>query len=428
MYSSLATPAIRAEALSKCYHLYERPTDRLRQLLWGRRHRYYREFWALREASFGVTHGEVLGIVGRNGAGKSTLLQLVCGTLTPSGGTIAVDGRVAALLELGSGFNPEFSGRENIFLAASIMGLSAAEIRARFERIVEFSGIRDFIDQPVKTYSSGMYVRLAFSVATNVDPDVLVIDEALSVGDGEFARKSFDRIMEFKKAGKTILFCSHSLYQVEAICSRALWLDHGQIRAQGEAAEVVRAYNDSLTSTAVPATAAPETASKPIDVEGNAAPARGVARLRAIKVTVDGRTGRNLEAVSRKSEVSVVVAFESDPSLPCPSVAAGFMWQDSRVVCSASTLWDKVSIKRTTDGRGEVGLVFPQLPLLKGSYWVAVYLFCENGIHVYDFTNIAAEVTVSQTNLEQGIVSLPHFWKSSPQVDAGGGIPREKST
>ena len=407
MFSSLATPVIRAEELSKCYHLYERPTDRLRQLLWGRGHCYYREFWALRNASFEVAPGEVLGIVGRNGAGKSTLLQLVCGTLTPSAGTIAVNGRVAALLELGAGFNQEFSGRENVFLAASILGLSTAEINARFERIVDFSGIRDFIDQPVKTYSSGMYVRLAFSVATNVDPDVLLIDEALSVGDGEFARKSFDRIMEFKKAGKTILFCSHSLYQVEAICSRVLWLDHGQIRAQGGAAEVVRAYNDYLTAAAPP----PGAEATRIDEERKMEPAKGVARLTGIKVTVDGHGGQSLEAVSGKSEVSIDVAFISDPSLPCPSVAAGFMWQDTRVVCSASTHWDRVPIERAPDGSGEVGLVFPRLPLLKGSYWVAVYLFCENGIHVYDCTNVAAEVKVSQTTLEQGIVSLPHSWK-----------------
>jgi len=229
----------------------------------------------------------------------------------------------------------------------------------------------------------------------------------LSVGDGEFARKSFDRIMEFKKAGKTILFCSHSLYQVEAICSRVLWLDHGQIRAQGGAAEVVRAYNDYLTAAAPP----PGAEATRIDEERKMEPAKGVARLTGIKVTVDGHGGQSLEAVSGKSEVSIDVAFISDPSLPCPSVAAGFMWQDTRVVCSASTHWDRVPIERAPDGSGEVGLVFPRLPLLKGSYWVAVYLFCENGIHVYDCTNVAAEVKVSQTTLEQGIVSLPHSWK-----------------
>ncbi|OFW18620.1 MAG: hypothetical protein A3H27_11400 [Acidobacteria bacterium RIFCSPLOWO2_02_FULL_59_13] len=349
----------------------------------------------------------MLGIVGRNGAGKSTLLQLVCGTLTPSSGTIAVHGRVSALLELGSGFSPEFSGRENVFLAASIMGLSAAETKARFEQIVDFSGIRDFIDQPVKTYSSGMYVRLAFSVATNVDPDVLVIDEALSVGDGEFARRSFDRIMDFKKAGKTILFCSHSLYQLEAICSRALWIDHGQIRAHGEATEVVRAYNDYLSGLSAPNAAE----SRVVIEEKSVAREKGVAKLGAIRVKVDGRAGDRLDALSGKSDVGIEVAFTSDPALPCPSVAAGFMWQDGRVVSSASTHFEHVPMERTKDGDGKVELVFPRLPLLSGSYWASVYLLCENGIHVYDYVNFVAEINVTQANLEQGIVSLPHTWK-----------------
>ncbi|MGZ8193237.1 MAG: ABC transporter ATP-binding protein [Methylobacter sp.] len=190
-----AEPAIVVKNLSKHYQLYTRPHDRLKQLLCLGKRQYYREFSALHELSFEVMPGEVVGIIGRNGSGKSTLLQLVCGTLTPSTGEVSVKGRVAALLELGTGFNPEFTGRENVFMSAAIMGLSQKEIENRFDEIVDFSGIREFIDQPVKTYSSGMYVRLAFAVATSVDPDILVIDEALSVGDGAFARQSFNRVM-----------------------------------------------------------------------------------------------------------------------------------------------------------------------------------------------------------------------------------------
>lgn len=399
-------PVISVKNLAKCYQLYNQPQDRLKQFLWRGKRQYFREFWALHDVSIDVMQGEVVGIIGRNGSGKSTLLQLICGTLTPTAGEVVVKGRVAALLELGAGFNPEFTGRENVFMSAAIMGLSHEEIGARFEEIVEFSGIRDFIDQPVKTYSSGMYVRLAFSVAVSVDPEILVVDEALSVGDGEFSRKSFDRIMAFKKAGKTILFCSHSLYQIEAICSRALWLDHGQIRLQGEAGEVVRAYNDYLASPS-----APEGEGRLFGVEGNVARAKGVARLSGVKVKAGGSDGPSLEVVSGESEVSIAVSFMSDPALPSPSVAAGFMWQDGRVVCSASTHFDQVILKRTADGGGEVELAFPKLPLLKGSYWVAVYLLCENGIHVYDYANFVAEIKVRQTNLEQGIVSLPHIWK-----------------
>lgn len=220
--------AIRAQGLSKCYALFDHPADRLKQMLMRGRRQYYREFWALRETSFELAKGQVMGLVGRNGAGKSTLLQLVCGTLASSGGSLEVRGRVSALLELGAGFNPEFTGRENVYLSATILGLSKAEIDRRYDGIVEFSGIGDHIGQPVKTYSSGMFMRLAFSVATSVDPDILIIDEALSVGDGEFARKSFDRIRSMKEAGKTILFCSHSLYQVEAFCDQVLWLDQGR--------------------------------------------------------------------------------------------------------------------------------------------------------------------------------------------------------
>lgn len=231
--------AIRADQLSKVYPLYDRPSDRLKQMFFRGGRQYYREFAALREVSFTLKKGEVLGLVGRNGAGKSTLLQMICNTLTPSSGTVTVNGRVAALLELGAGFNPDFTGRENVYLNASVLGLQQAEIDARYDDIVDFSGIGDFIHQPVKTYSSGMYVRLAFAIATSVDPDILVIDEALSVGDGAFARKSFDRIMQLKDKGVTILFCSHSMYQIEAICNKAIWLERGQVRALGNPGEVI---------------------------------------------------------------------------------------------------------------------------------------------------------------------------------------------
>ena len=237
--------AVIASQLGKTYQLYDRPSDRLKQLLRPDK-RYYREFTALTNASFTLARGEVLGLVGRNGAGKSTLLQLVCGTLTPSSGSIQVNGRIAALLELGAGFNPEFSGRENVFLNASVLGLTQKEIEDRYESIVDFSGIRDFIEQPVKTYSSGMYVRLAFSIATSIDPDILIVDEALSVGDGAFARKSFDRIMELKERGTTILFCSHTMYQIETLCTRALWLEHGTVKMDGDPAKVVVEYKSWL--------------------------------------------------------------------------------------------------------------------------------------------------------------------------------------
>ncbi len=405
--------AIQAQALSKCYNLYDQPSDRLRQLLWGRSgehgRRYYREFWALRESSFAVARGEVMGLVGRNGAGKSTLLQLVCGTLAPTGGTLAVRGRIAALLELGAGFNPEFTGRENVFMAASIMGLSTAEIEARFEEIVNFSGLRDFIEQPVKTYSSGMYVRLAFSVATSVDPDILVIDEALSVGDGEFARKSFDRIMEFRARGVTILFCSHALYQVQALCDRVIWLADGEVRALGKPQAVLAEYDAYLGALAT----APARTATPAAVaaapEASAAPS-GTARLRGAEVSVDGKAGQILTAVTDEATVRVKVAFDSDAGMPAPTVAVCFVGPSGQIATSVSTFFDQRVIARSAGGKGVVAVEFPALPLLKGRYSVDIYLMCEKGVFVYDSAVRAAELTVEQHCLTQGVMKIPHVW------------------
>ena len=365
---------------------------------------YFREFWALRDVSFDVMPGEVLGIIGRNGSGKSTLLQLVCGTLTPTSGEVQVKGRVAALLELGAGFNPEFSGRENVFMSAAIMGLSQEEIATRYEDIVEFSGIRDFIEQPVKTYSSGMYVRLAFSVAISVDPDILVIDEALSVGDGEFARKSFERIMALKEQNKTILFCSHSLYQVEALCSRAMWINQGTIAAEGKPADVVIAYDAFLSGkhnhneVTVPQTEM-------------SAQVKGTARISRVEASADGASGKLLQIDSGHGNLAINVAFSSDPSLPAPSVAICITGQDGRIVTSAGTQNDGLTLERDSGGNGIVQLRFDKLPLLKGCYDIHVYLMCERAIHVYDIANMIAGLNVTQRSLELGVVSLPHFWR-----------------
>ncbi|MCK9174507.1 MAG: ABC transporter ATP-binding protein, partial [Desulforhopalus sp.] len=203
--------AITVENLSKCYQIYDKPGDRLKQMIMrGRRH-YYKEFWALRDVSFTIGRGETVGIVGQNGCGKSTLLQMVCGTLNPTEGKCQTRGRIAALLELGSGFNPEFTGRENVYMNGSVLGLTSAEIDSRFADIADFANIGDFIEQPVKTYSSGMMVRLAFAVAINVDPEILIVDEALAVGDELFQRKCFSRLEEIRRKGATILFVSHSV-------------------------------------------------------------------------------------------------------------------------------------------------------------------------------------------------------------------------
>lgn len=243
-------PAIDVRNVSKCYQIYGKPSDRLKQALYPRVQRivgaqagkYFREFWALRDVSFSVQPGEAVGIIGRNGSGKSTLLQLICGTLAPTAGEIATNGRIAALLELGSGFNPEFSGRENIYMNGAVLGLSGAEIAERYERIVEFSEICDFIDQPVKTYSSGMYMRLAFAVQAHIDASIVIIDEALTVGDVFFRQKCYARLDQLRKDGAAILLVSHSMPDIEQYCERAVLLDHGEMRFIGTAPAAAKHY------------------------------------------------------------------------------------------------------------------------------------------------------------------------------------------
>ena len=269
--------SIRVKGLSKRYELYAQPADRLKQMILPRVQRavrrparnYFSEFWAVRGVSFDVRKGETVGIVGRNGSGKSTLLQMICGTLNPTLGTVAVRGRVAALLELGAGFNPEFTGRESVRLSGLLYGLSEQELDTRFDAILDFAEIGDFIDQPIKTYSSGMYVRLAFSVAINVSPDVLVVDEALSVGDEAFQRKCFARIDAIRDAGATVLFVSHATGTVVELCDRAILLDEGEMIADGTPGFVVPRYHKLLYSPSDKAVAVRE-AIKQKSITGNA--------------------------------------------------------------------------------------------------------------------------------------------------------------
>jgi homopolymeric O-antigen transport system ATP-binding protein len=242
--------AIKVENLSKCYNIYNQPQDRLKQSIFPRLQAsigrvpktYFHEFWALRNVSFEIRKGETIGIIGRNGSGKSTLLQLICGTLTPTLGTVQTRGRIAALLELGSGFNPEFTGRENVLMNGAVLGLTTEEINERFADIAAFADIGDFIEQPVKMYSSGMVVRLAFAVQAMVDPDILIVDEALAVGDERFQRKCFARLEELKSQGTSILFVSHSGPQIVQLCEKALLLEHGSRLLYAQPMHVVRAY------------------------------------------------------------------------------------------------------------------------------------------------------------------------------------------
>ncbi len=420
-------PVLHAKGLGKDYTLYASTRERLHHLLLSRG-KGARCFHALRGVSLELRQGESLGIIGQNGAGKSTLLQLLCGTLTPTHGSLEVNGRVAPLLELGAGFNMDFTGRENIFMNAAVLGLAQKEIRERLDDIIDFADIGEFIDQPVRTYSSGMYVRLAFAIATRISPDILVIDETIAVGDGQFARKSFDRILQLRDQGVTLLFCSHALFQVEALCERALWLHQGEVRALGPAAQVVAEYNGWLNTQLVEAGRGQtsKAGEAPVLVS-----TRGHAVFSGIEVTDGsecegdcdwGQTSkRGLTPItfqSGHSQLAIRLRFKSDPGLPPPTLAVMIYAADGRILTSTGSWIDGVSLTRNAAGEGVATLTYDHLPLLKGKYSVSAYLMCERGLHVYDAVEHAATLTVTQDHLEQGLVSLPHTWRAEPVESA----------
>ncbi len=257
---------IRAQKISKCYRIYRHPSDHLKEILSFGRKRFHEPFWAVKDVDLEVPRGCCLGIIGENGSGKSTLLRIIAGVMRPTEGALSVDGRVSALLELGAGFNPEFTGRENIFLNASILGFTDAETRERVPSIEKFAEIGDFVDRPVKTYSSGMFVRLAFAVAIHMDPDVLVVDEALSVGDFFFQQRCIRRIHQLKHQGVTIIFVSHDLEAVRGLADRAVWMEHGSVRMEGKPDEVVSRYLALMVTRGRKEVMEEEALGKPLEV------------------------------------------------------------------------------------------------------------------------------------------------------------------
>lgn len=365
----MSVNAVEVSDLWKNFRLYHERNQYLKAaILRGRRARY-EEFWALRGISFSVATGTTLGVIGSNGSGKSTLLKCLTGILTPDRGTVGVKGRISALLELGAGFHPELSGRENVFLNGAILGLTKKEILARFDDIVEFAGLSQFIDTPVKNYSSGMYVRLGFAVAAHVDPEVLLIDEVLAVGDEVFQRKCAERIEQFRREGRTIVLVSHGLGQVEQLCEQVLWIDKGELKMFGPAGEVISAYQGQSHEA--------------VRVQGEQGERWGSGEVVISKVSIFDEHGVESAVLSTMEEVTISIELESH--IPIQDFVVGLRIDS----LNGHRIWGSTSRRNgkslgMIQGKSKVQTVLPAIPLLEGVYDLTASVTDHTEIHPYD--------------------------------------------
>ncbi len=409
-----ALAAVEARSVSKSYRLYGKPSDRLRELLL--RTPRHRNFQALSGVSFDLPAGKSLGLIGENGAGKSTLLKIVAGTTSATSGTVVRRGVVASILELGMGFHPEFTGRENARMNAALLGLTGSEIRKRLPEMQEFAELGEFFDRPVRTYSSGMGLRLAFAVATHANADVLIVDEALAVGDGYFQKKSIDRITEFQQKGGTLLFCSHALYYIALLCDEAIWLKNGVVAAQGRAPEVVRDYERFLQDKEKRLVEAPGMAELlPTGTNG-----RRPARI--TEVVVHDGSGYPRGEFASGETVAVDVAFEtSDPSLLF-HVRVGADREDgvqAFAVDTRSEPWAPLTGRK----HYRLRLLLPELPIVQGEFRLYVFLGDETALHLHDLKIVHPGFTVVAPEYSVGLLKPPYVW-SIEETAAEADVPR----
>lgn len=383
--------ALSVERLSKIYRVYARPLDRLREAL--TRRPLHREHRALDEVSFDVVRGEGFGVVGENGAGKSTLLKVIAGVTAPTAGRATLRGTSASILELGWGFHPELTGRQNIVLSAAMLGLSERAVRDCTPDIIEFSELGDLIDEPVRCYSTGMGMRLAFAIAVQVHPEVLIVDEALSVGDGYFQRKCMQRIQAFVAGGGTLLFSSHAMYYISAFCTRALWLREGRVAALGPAESVIHDYEAFLTAKAATVPRSPDSEQP-----------RGPARI------IDVRQVHSNGTLHHGDPWSLEIDCECEDRTLALHLAAGIDRVDGVQVFACSTRHDGLS-PLSGSHRYRVRLTVPKLPLVKGQFTAYIFLLDDEALHVYDRRVLPGALEVVSPEYQAGLVSVAHQWE-----------------
>ncbi len=360
---------IQVQELSKRFRLYHEKNQSVKAAVMRGGRARYEEFWALDDVTFDVREGSTFALVGENGSGKSTMLKCLARILRPDRGSLSVEGKVSALLELGAGFHPELSGRENVFLNGSILGLSKRELARRFDDIVGFAGLERFIDMPVKNYSSGMYVRLGFSVAINVDPDVLLVDEVLAVGDEEFQRRCLERVSELRAAGKTIVVVTHSLMTVRGLCDEAVWLDHGKLREWGKADQVADAYLGQVHVE--------------LQAQQEAHPRAGVGKVRLRDLQMLDAGGRPVDQACTGDAVTFRVHYEAVEPVTEPVFSFSVHTPDGVLVTGPNTKEAEVWVDRI-EGEGHVDLAVPRLLLLLGNYDLSAECTNKTVTHSYD--------------------------------------------
>ncbi|MFM8866746.1 MAG: ABC transporter ATP-binding protein [Ilumatobacteraceae bacterium] len=393
----MSNSAIVVEHVSKNFRLYRERNRYIKSaVLRGRRARY-EEFWALDDVSFEVEHGATVGLIGSNGSGKSTMLKCLTGIYRPDKGRIATDGSLAALLELGAGFHPELSGRENIFLNAAILGMSKKEAERQFDSIVEFAGLDRFIDTPVKNYSSGMTVRLGFSIASHVEPDILLIDEVLSVGDQAFQRKSTDRIEQFRREGKTIVVVSHSLASIQQLCKEVIWLEKGKVRQRGPAADVIANYTGESYDVHAQQ-----------DAEHRERWGTGAAHITSLRL-LDGQ-GNVSERMATNAPAKVVVDITPAEKLHSPTVRLMITRVDGTVVWSGTSQNSRPPLGHLGE-QASLEVSIERMPLLEGSYFLSAAITDATGTTEFDHLRNWVKFEVHQEQFfEEGVLSLPASW------------------
>jgi lipopolysaccharide transport system ATP-binding protein len=440
--SSITTVnAVEFQGVSKSYAIYDSPGDRLKELLSLNRLKRHKDFWALHGVSFEVRRGETFCIVGENGSGKSTLLQMVAGILHPTSGTAQVHGRVSALLELGAGFNPEFSGRDNVYLNGSIMGLSTRQIDQRYSEITAFAEIGDFIDQPVKTYSSGMVVRLAFAVAINVDPEILLVDEALAVGDIYFRQRCMRKVHELRQRGVTILFVSHAVSDVKAIGDRAMWLDHGRMIDIGDPDKIVGKYLAAMTekdstyllhkSAAGPRSAARDALQAPEIVESipNIDHRFGDGRAEVIGIAVYDERGREAHLLEPSTRILVRISVRAKADVPLPIV--GFMLRNQLGMDFAGTNTAREGYELAPMQEGDVITVdfhidMPELYPASFSFSPAIADGTLMGYTMCDWIDNAIALQMGRGEQQiYGYMHLPCRVEVNARIGAGAQLERQ---